>query len=140
MKIDIINIKTFFNEENGNLSFFESKRDIPFDIKRVYYTYGVPTDVKRGMHAHKQLDQMLWCPYGSIELTLDDGISRETLMLDSPDKGVLVYKGNWHDMFWRKEGSILCVVASDFYNEEDYIRNYDEFIKYAKKGYWRNEN
>lgn len=124
----------------GYLSFFESGNDIPFEIKRIYYTYKVPINTKRGMHAHKKLQQVLWCPYGKIEVILDDGEIRETYLLDSPEKGLLVGDGIWREMIWKKEGSVLCVAASDYYNEDDYIRDYDEFLEYVKKGYWKNEN
>lgn len=136
----ILNIKTFRGTGLGNLSFFESNKDIPFEIKRIYYTYDVPLGTKRGMHAHKDLQQVLWCPYGEIEVILDDGKEKTIYILDSPEKALLVLKGYWHDMYWRKEGSVLCVAASDYYNENDYIRKYDEFLKYAKEGYWNDEN
>ena len=127
-------------EEEGYLSFFESKKDIPFDIKRIYYTYDVPVDTKRGMHAHKNLQQILWCPYGSIEIVLDDGVKKEGYLLDSPEKALIVGNGVWRDMYWRKEGSVLCVAASEYYSEDDYIRDYDTFLKYVKEGYWEDEN
>lgn len=136
----LLNITTHGNDELGYLSFFESNKDIPFEIKRIYYTYDVPLGTKRGMHAHKDLQQVLWCPYGEIEVILDDGKEKTIYILDSPEKALLVLKGYWHDMYWRKEGSVLCVAASDYYNENDYIRKYDEFLKYAKEGYWNDEN
>lgn len=128
------------NEATGSLSFFESKKDIPFEIKRIYYIYDVPLDSTRGMHAHKKLQQLLWCPYGKIEIVLDNGKVKETIMLDSPKKGLLVGSGMWRDMYWKKAESVLCVAASDYYDEEDYIRDYDEFIRHVKEGYWNNEN
>lgn len=124
----------------GYLSFFESNKGIPFEIKRIYYTYNVPVGTKRGKHTHKKLQQVLWCPYGEIEVVLDDGREKTSYLLDSPEKALFVHKGYWHEMYWRKEGSVLCVAASDYYNEEDYIRNYDEFLKYVKAGYWNEEN
>lgn len=127
------------NNQSGFLSFFESERDIPFPIKRIYYTYDVPVGMKRGMHAHKTLQQLLWCPYGEIEVALDNGKEQISYLLDSPEKALLVLKGYWHDMYWRKEGSVLCVAASDYYDEGDYIRDYDEFLKYVEKGYWDDE-
>lgn len=127
-------------KETGYLSFFENDRDIPFSVKRIYYTYDVPLDTKRGMHAHRELDQFIWCPYGEIEVILDNGYEKKTFMLDTPEKGLLVLKGYWHDMYWRKEGSVLCAAASDYYTEADYIRDYSEFLDHEKKGYWKNEN
>ena len=136
----LLNITTRGNDEVGYLSFFESNKDIPFDIKRIYYTYHVPVDTKRGMHSHKELQQVLWCPYGKIEVILDNGKEKTNYLLDSPEKALLVFKGYWHDMYWREEGSVLCVAASDYYNEEDYIRDYDEFLKYVREGYWSDED
>jgi len=136
----MLNLKKMSNGGLGYLSFFESQRDIPFDINRVYYTYDVPLDTKRGMHAHKNLKQILWCPYGSIEVILDDGVNQQSYFLDSPEKALFVLNGYWHDMYWRKEGSVLCVAASEYYNEDDYIRDYDTFLKYVKEGYWINED
>jgi dTDP-4-dehydrorhamnose 3,5-epimerase-like enzyme len=136
----LLNIRTAGKAENGYLSFFETRRDIPFNIKRIYYTYGIPTESKRGMHAHKELQQILWCPYGSIEVVLDNGIEKSTYLLDSPEKGLLVLKGYWHDMYWKEENSVLCVAASEHYDEADYIRDYDEFLKFVKKGFWNNED
>jgi dTDP-4-dehydrorhamnose 3,5-epimerase-like enzyme len=136
----ILNLKKKGNPSIGCLSFFEANRDIPFDIKRIYYTYDVPVGVKRGMHAHKRLKQALWCPYGIIEIVLNDGVKEESYILDSPEKLLLLGKGVWRDMYWRKEGSVLCVAASDYYDEGDYIRSYDEFLKYVEEGYWNDEN
>jgi len=132
--------KTTGDEKIGFLSFFESNKDIPFEIKRIYYTYNVPVNTKRGMHAHKELNQVLWCPYGEIEVILDNGREKKNYLLNSPDKALLVGKGIWHEMLWKKENSVLCVAASEYYDENDYIRDYNEFLKYVKEGYWKDEN
>lgn len=136
----LIQIKTNGSPDIGYLSFFEANRDIPFPIKRIYYTFDVPVGTKRGMHTHKTLKQVLWCPYGEIEVVLDDGKEKASYLLDSPEKALLVLKGYWRDMYWKKEGSVLCVAASDYYDEDDYIRDYDEFLKYVGEGYWDNED
>ena len=136
----ILEFAKISSKEMGSLSYFEAQKDIPFQIARIYYIYDVPIDTKRGMHAHKKLKQILWCPYGEIEVILDNGNDKMSYLLDSPEKALLVLKGYWHDMYWRKEGSVLCVAASDYYNEEDYIRDYDEFLKYVEEGYWNDEN
>lgn len=128
------------NDNTGYLSFVESEKNLPFSVKRVYYTYDVPVGMKRGLHAHKELNQFIWCPYGEIEVILDDGVEKKSFLLDSPDKGLLVLKGYWHDMYWRKENSVLCALASDYYNEEDYIRDYSEFLEYVNRGYWKDEH
>ncbi len=91
------------------------------------------------MHAHKNLNQVLWCPYGNIEVVLDNGKEKKTFALDFPQKLLLVGPGIWHDMIWKKEGSVLCVAASDYYDEGDYIRDYNEFLKHVREGYWKDE-
>ena len=135
----LLDMKKTGNEKLGYLSFFEGAKDVPFEIKRLYYVYEVPVETKRGMHAHRKLQQLLWCPYGKIEVILDNCVEKTSVMLDSPEKGLLVLKGFWHDMYWKKEGSVLCVAASDYYDEKDYIRDYSEFMELVKDGYW-NEN
>lgn len=137
---ELIEIKKICTPEVGSLSFFEVEKDIPFEIKRIYYIYEVPAEEKRGMHAHKALKQVLWCPFGSIEIVLDNGEEKKSFLLDAPYKLLFVGPGIWRDMFWKKDGSVLCVAASMFYNEDDYIRNYDEFLKYEKEGFWKDEN
>lgn len=132
----IISVKQIKTPKSGSLSFFEASKDIPFEIKRIYYVYDTPVNTKRGMHAHKSLNQVLWCPHGVIEVVLDNGKNKKSHLLDSPSKLLLVGSGIWHDMYWKEESSILCVAASDFYCEDDYIRDYNEFLRYVKKDYW----
>jgi dTDP-4-dehydrorhamnose 3,5-epimerase-like enzyme len=129
----LINLKTIKTLDSGNLSYFESINDIPFEIKRIYFTYDVPINEKRGMHAHKKLKQLLWCPFGNLTVELDDGKSIIKYYLDSPEKALLINNGIWREIIWNKEGSILCVAASDYYDENDYIRDYKEFIDYMKR-------
>lgn len=140
MKNFLIDINTVGDENSGYLSYLEGEVNIPFSIKRIYYISKVKADTKRGKHAHKTLQQILWCPYGEIEVLLDNGKEKVSYLLDSPKKGLLVLKGYWHDMYWKKEGAVLCVAASDYYNEDDYIRDYDEFISYVEEGHWNDEN
>lgn len=137
----LITINTIGDENIGYLSVFESINDlVNFSIKRIYYIYGVPLDVKRGMHAHKELYQFMWCPYGSIEIVLNNSTETRSYLLDKPNKGLIVEKGFWRDMYWKHEGSVLCVAASDFYDKEDYIRDYTEYKKLVEEGYWGNAN
>jgi hypothetical protein len=138
--IKLINLKKLGNNDFGFLSFFESNKDISFEIKRIYYIYNVDLGSKRGMHAHKNLTQVLWCPFGIIEVILDNGLIKEKITLNSPEKILIVSKGYWRDMIWKKKNSVLCVAASDYYDENDYIRNYDEFLKLVEEGYWENES
>jgi len=134
--MNTIDLRKVGNHSVGFLSFFEGINHIPFDIKRVYYIYGVPKGIVRGHHAHKNLLQFLWCPYGSIIIALDNGVKKEKILLDNPSEGILVENGLWHTMQWGIDNSVLCVVASDYYDESDYIRNYDDFLRLVKEGYW----
>jgi len=134
----IIQLEEIGSSDIGYLSFFESCKDIPFAINRIYFTYAVPENGHRGMHAHKKLQQVLWCPFGSIEVLVHDGNSQTSYKLDTPSKLLYIDSGLWRDIFWLKENSVLIVAASDYYKEDDYIRNFDEFKLMANKGYWRN--
>lgn len=122
-------IKTIATDHLGSLSFFESTNDVPFEIKRIYFIHGVPGNAKRGGHAHTNLQQLLFCPYGEIEILLNDGEQQKSIILDSPDKGLYIGNNIWRDMVWKIDNSILCVAASQYYSENDYIRNYENFIK-----------
>jgi len=133
-------IQTIVSEGLGNLSFFEIDQDLPFQIKRIYYIYNVPTNHKRGMHAHKKLKQVLWCPFGEIEVVLDNGETKTSYILDSPSKVLIIIKGYWREIFWKMKNSVLCVGASEYYDENDYIRDYNIFKKLAKERFWDNEN
>lgn len=126
-----VSIKTISTTDIGSLSFFESELDIPFAIKRVYYIHGAPKNTRRGAHAHKTLKQFLFCPYGSIKIILDDGKEKTEVALDDPSKGLVITPCIWRDMIWLIESSVLCVVASDYYNEDDYIRDYNEFMRWT---------
>lgn len=126
----VIHIKTIPTVNAGELSFFEGTHDIPFDIKRIYYISKVPEGVRRGFHAHKELKQLLFCPYGRIQLVLENKNGREEIELSDPSVGVIIEECTWREMLWLQKESVLCVAASDFYKTEDYIRNYDEFHSY----------
>lgn len=123
----VIHINTIPTVNAGELSFFEATREIPFDIKRVYYISKVPEGVRRGFHAHKELKQILFCPYGRIQLILENKHGREEIELSDPSIGIVIEECTWREMLWLQRDSVLCVAASDFYKEEDYIRDYDEF-------------
>lgn len=123
----IVHIKTIPTVGAGELSFFEATHDVPFDVKRVYYISKVPEGTRRGLHAHKKLKQLLFCPYGRIQLVLENKNGREEIELSDPSIGVLIEEPTWREMLWLQKDSVLCVAASDFYKVEDYIRNYEEF-------------
>lgn len=134
MGIRLINIKTIPASKNlGQMSFFEFQDDIDFLIKRIYYITNVQAGCVRGFHAHKELKQILFCPYGNIELTLEDQDGIQTIVLDDPSKAVVLYPCVWRKMKWLVSDSVLCVAASDCYSESDYIRNYDNFLKYLRE-------
>ena len=128
----VIHIKTIPTVNAGELSFFESTHDIPFDIKRIYYISKVPEGVRRGFHAHKELKQLLFCPYGRIQLILENKNGREEIELSDPSIGVIIDQCSWREMLWLQKDSVLCVAASDYYKVEDYIRDYHEFIDYIR--------
>lgn len=114
----------------GNLAVVE-KDTIPFKIKRVYYLYDVPSDAYRGGHAHKKLKQFLIALSGSFEVVLDDGKERTRIMLNKPDKGLLIPTGVWRELENFSSGAVCLVLASEEFEEEDYIRDYQEFISYV---------
>ena len=125
----IIRIKTIPTVNAGELSFFEGAKDVEFEIKRIYYISKVPEGMRRGYHAHKTLKQLLFCPYGRIQLVLENDHGREEIELSDPSIGVLIDQPTWREMLWIQKESVLCVAASDYYDEKDYIRDYNEFIR-----------
>ena len=128
----VVHIKTIPTVDAGELSFFESMRDIPFEVKRMYYISKVPEGTRRGFHAHKKLKQLLFCPYGRIQLILENKNGREEIELSDPSIGVVVEEPTWREMLWLQKDSVLCVAASEYYQVEDYIRDYKEFKKYVQ--------
>lgn len=128
-------IRRFKEKRNatGALTFLESERDIPFLIKRVYYIYDVKWGEHRGFHAHKELRQYMICVHGSCEVLLEDSGGKRNVRLEEPSEGLYIGPLVWHEMYDFAEGTVLLVLASDYYNEDDYIRDYDSFIKYVKE-------
>ena len=119
-------------DPRGNLTVCEQCKDIPFEVKRVYWTYDVPGGGKRGGHAHKTIYQLIVATSGSFTVTLDNGKEKSTYLLNHPWEGLLIYPGVWRTLEDFSSGAVCMVLASDFYNENDYIRNYKEFKKMAK--------
>lgn len=122
-----------FNEicdYRGALVVIQQIKDIPFEIKRIYYMYNTKKDVIRGCHAHKNLEQVLICINGSCKILLDNGIEKETVVLDKKNLGLYIRSNTWREMFQFSKDAVLLVLASDYYDEKDYIRNYDEFLKF----------
>lgn len=128
--VKIIDIPKFVDSQGrGKLSVIE-KNIIPFDIMRVYYLYDVPSDAYRGGHAHKNLIQFMIPLSGSFEVLVDDGNSKKKIMLNKPNKGLLIPVGIWREMDNFSSGAICMVLASDYFDEEDYFRKYSEFKKF----------
>ena len=133
MSITIKAIRGKDTQDQGRLLFFEATKDIPFKIKRIYYIVNAPAGAERGGHAHKKLKQFLFCPYGKVEITLDDGENKQSVLLDQPDKGIILMPCIWREMTWKQDNSVLCVTVSDYYDEDDYMRDYQDFIQYVKE-------
>lgn len=120
------------SDPRGNLTPIEGGQDLPFDVKRVYYLYDVPSGQSRGGHAHKALQQLIIAANGSFTLTLDDGQNKKSVTLNRPYQGLLIVPGIWRVLDDFSSGAVLLCLASEHYDEADYIRNYREFKKYKK--------
>ena len=115
-------------DERGQLVALEYENDIPFEIKRVYYLTGTKEGVPRGFHAHKELLQVAVCVSGRCLMKLDDGVSKEEVWLDAPDKAIIIDRMVWHEMHDFSPDCVLLVLASDIYDESDYLRDYPVFM------------
>ncbi|MEZ9198501.1 FdtA/QdtA family cupin domain-containing protein [Shewanella sp. 10N.286.54.B9] len=115
-------------DDRGSLVSLEQNKNIPFDIKRVYYLFSTKEDVRRGFHAHKQLKQLAIVLKGSCRFLLDDGTEKIELLLDNPAQGLYIESFVWREMFDFSKDCVLMVLADSVYDENDYIRNYDEFM------------
>ena len=128
----LINWRHFqpLGDDRGSLVALEVGRSlaIPFEVKRVYYIYGTRQGVSRGFHAHRNLRQVAICVTGSCRMVLDNGATREEAWLDSPDKGLLIEGMVWREIHDLSPDCVLLVLASEHYDEADYIRSYDDFI------------
>ena len=121
-------------DDRGQLVAIEAMKDLPFEVKRVYYIYDTLAGVRRGFHAHKCLQQILICVNGSCKIHLDDGSSTAEVLLDKPYEGLYIANNMWREMYDFTPGTVLLVLASEYYDEADYIRNYEDFIKFVKEG------
>ncbi len=122
-----------YGDDRGQLVAIEEFKDIPFSVKRVYYIYDTKDGVRRGFHAHKKLEQILICVHGSCKIHLDNGTETEEVLLDKPYEGLYISNNMWREMYDFSEGTVLLVLASELYTEADYIRNYDEFLKFVRE-------
>ena len=130
MDIDIIDIPKI-EDYRGNIAVIE-KEAVPFEIKRVYYLFDVPSSAQRGGHAHKVLWELLIPLSGSFDVVLKDGTSAKTITLNKPDKGLLIKSNIWRELENFSSGAVCLVVASDVFDEEDYIRDFGQFLKHVQ--------
>lgn len=126
-------------DDRGQLVALEENKEIPFTVRRVYYMYDTKEGVRRGFHAHKTLEQILICIHGSCKILLDNGTEREEVLLNKPYEGLYVANDMWREMFDFSTDAVLMVLASDYYEEKDYIRDYDMFLRYIGKYEGRDE-
>ncbi len=129
LEVKIIDLPKI-TDPRGNLTFAEAQKMIPFDIKRAYWVYDVPGGESRGGHAHKQLRQFVIALSGSFHVTLDNGYERKTVLLNHPWQGLLIDTNIWRTLDDFSSGGVCLVLASEHYDEDDYIYDYDEFLKY----------
>jgi hypothetical protein len=119
-------------DPRGDLTFIEGEKHIPFSIARVYYIYNAPVDAERGGHAHKVLEQVVFALSGSFRMKVDDGYEQKEYWLRDPSKGLHIKKMIWREMDCFSQGAVCMVLASHRYDEEDYYRDYREFLKAAR--------
>ena len=126
-------LKRIVDERDGALCIMNSGKEIPFEIKRVYYINNLEHNQSiRGKHAHRELCQVIFCINGCFTLSLDDGTKKQDILMMQDNVGVILGPGLWHTMHSFSSGCVLLVAASDYYKEEDYIRDYGTFLEYAK--------
>lgn len=129
MKLAKILTFPIIGDNRGSLITLETFQNIPFNIKRVYYIFDTLSGVSRGFHAHQNLKQVLICVKGSCRILLDDGNSKDNIILDNPQTGLLIENLVWREMHDFSEDCVLLVLASEHYDEADYIRDYDNFLR-----------
>lgn len=128
----IIELDRHHSQRKGDISVVENGKEVPFDVKRIYYLYDVPGGVDRGGHAHKELYQLIVAASGAFTVSLDDGNDKRSFILNRPYQGLLVKPGIWRTLTDFSSGSICMVLASEMYDEKDYIRDYNEFKEFRK--------
>lgn len=130
----IVELDKHHSDRLGNLTVVTNGETIPFDVKRCYYLYDVPGGESRGAHAHKALSQLIVAVSGSFTVTLDDGNVKRTFTLNRPYQGLYIVSGIWRELNDFSSGSVCLVLASEVYQKEDYIRDYDDFLEFKKGG------
>jgi hypothetical protein len=125
----VLELDRHHSDRKGNLTVVEGNNTIPFEVKRTYYLYDVPGGESRGGHAHKALSQLIIAASGSFTVTLDDGSIKRTFLLNRPYQGLYIVPGIWRTLDDFSSGAVCMVLASEGYSEEDYIRDYNDFVK-----------
>lgn len=129
----IVELDRHHSDRKGNLTVVENGATLPFDVKRVYYLYDVPGGESRGAHAHKELSQLIIAASGSFSVTLDDGKCKRSFFLNRPHHGLYIKPGIWRDLADFSSGAVCLVLASEVYENKDYIRDYNDFKKYRNQ-------
>lgn len=132
MKSRFINL-SHIGDHRGDLTVVEQFKEAPFEVKRAFWTYNVPEGKSRGAHAHKELRQLLVAISGSFVVNVHDGVEEKAFRLDSPWQALLVEPGEWSSEDYFSDGAVCLVLCSDYYDESDYIRDYEEFLDYVKQ-------
>ena len=129
----IIELDKHHSERKGNISVIENDKTIPFEVKRVYYLYDIPGGEERGAHAHKKLQHLIIAASGSFDVILNDGNVKRRFTLNHPYQGLYVKPGIWRDLGEFSSGAVCLVLASEVYDEADYIRDYNDFLNYKNR-------
>lgn len=129
----MIEFSKHHSDRKGNISVVTNDDTVPFNVKRVYYLYDIPGGESRGAHAHRNLEQLIIAASGSFRVTLDDGKVKRSFVLNRPYQGLYVKPGIWRDLDDFSSGAVCMVLASEKYDKDDYIRNYDDFIDFRKE-------
>lgn len=130
----VLELNKHHSDRKGNLTVVQNGTTVPFDVKRVYYLYDVPGGESRGAHAHRELNQLIVAASGSFRVTLDDGNVKRSFVLNRPYQGLFVKPGIWRDLDDFSSGAVCMVLASEVYDPDDYIRDYDEFLAFRQGG------
>ena len=133
MNAHVVNLTKITDPTRGSLTYIQKGEEFPFEIKRAYWTYDVPAGEYRGGHAHKRLKQLILAVAGCFTLSLDDGREKKEYLLKHPYQAVLVEEGIWRELHDFSAGAVCLVLASEEFDEDDYIRDYEEFLKYVEK-------
>lgn len=128
----IVELDKHHSDRKGNLTVVQNGETLPFDVRRVYYLYDIPGGESRGSHAHRELEQLIVAASGSFRVILDDGKSKRSFFLNRPYQGLYVKPGLWRDLEDFSSGAVCMVLASEVYQKEDYIRDYEDFKKFRE--------